>query len=739
MYNSSNSQQINLQHAPGNADDYWVEGKNYEIEFNCEWNNPGLCELYVDGHRANSIAVDTSLFGFWLSNNTDMRVTFGGEGGINYGSSGNTDLSPGCSNHWIDDFVWYYDTTQTGTDVREHNTDLSYTPTYLPPGDTVGSETLTELASTGYEEGDQVTVVAATDDPGWEMVPSAAGAVAAQEFEIRSKFTPKKAGDRILLQLTGDNHWVELARHFEDPASGGPGTDDVTLTASSDTIATLGGDEVRVAGSVTALAVDVTYKVDFSDNSFDADYTAGQDSNFDPDLVYSRYTKQASPAVTGGELDMSTTGEQRSAWYWRGDGGNWDFHNNNAGAVRVLWTPNYTGSPTEHIGIFATNGAAGSSECRLDLSPDSDCRQNVRIVHGGTVPANGTGEIGFYIWNSAATRYQLLSSGFSAVAGTTYEIEANWDFDAGNAYLFIDGVLEASVAIAGTWNYIGTGFAHQAFILGGMDPALGATIASNSQDGDQSHGLSNHKYDGFAVFNNIQHTTGYSPTGLPGASAAFETITKMTTASTYREGQVVTLRAAEASRFSISDAVSPTADQFALNGPWAPTSTDEVLVVRRTGNYWTEVGRFPAPSGAVSAHDLGGAEHNADSLADLNTKVSDATLVDGVYIPRIQDATPETATFTAVLGETHVVNLSGGSFTANLPAVASGNGQIRFHVNGTSGHGVAHPPEDRPLSEPTRPGADHSGSGPLQPSRLGQHGHAPVHRQRRHSDYSRFR
>lgn len=31
---------------------------------------------------------------------------------------------------------------------------------------------------------------------------------------------------------------------------------------------------------------------------------------------------------------------------------------------------------------------------------------------------------------------------------------------------------------------------------------------------------------------------------------------------------------------------------------------------------------------APQAHDLGGASHNADTLANLNTKVSDATLLD---------------------------------------------------------------------------------------------------------------
>ena len=33
-------------------------------------------------------------------------------------------------------------------------------------------------------------------------------------------------------------------------------------------------------------------------------------------------------------------------------------------------------------------------------------------------------------------------------------------------------------------------------------------------------------------------------------------------------------------------------------------------------------------SAAAAAHDLGGSDHNADSLSDLNSKITDATLID---------------------------------------------------------------------------------------------------------------
>ena len=50
----------------------------------------------------------------------------------------------------------------------------------------------------------------------------------------------------------------------------------------------------------------------------------------------------------------------------------------------------------------------------------------------------------------------------------------------------------------------------------------------------------------------------------------------------------------------------------------------------------------PGAGGLPAAHDLGGAEHNADTLANLNTKVSDATLIDTAD-SRLSDARTPTA------------------------------------------------------------------------------------------------
>jgi hypothetical protein len=67
------------------------------------------------------------------------------------------------------------------------------------------------------------------------------------------------------------------------------------------------------------------------------------------------------------------------------------------------------------------------------------------------------------------------------------------------------------------------------------------------------------------------------------------------------------------------------------------------------------------------------------------TFADSGTAETGNYLPYIKDGTPKTATFTAVLGETHVVDLSAGNFTANLPPVADGDGRIGFYIESTGG------------------------------------------------------
>lgn len=55
------------------------------------------------------------------------------------------------------------------------------------------------------------------------------------------------------------------------------------------------------------------------------------------------------------------------------------------------------------------------------------------------------------------------------------------------------------------------------------------------------------------------------------------------------------------------------------------------------------------------------------------------------FLPTIQNTTAKVATFTGVIGEMHLVDLSGGSFTCDLPAIADGQGRIAFYITDTNG------------------------------------------------------
>jgi hypothetical protein len=87
----------------------------------------------------------------------------------------------------------------------------------------------------------------------------------------------------------------------------------------------------------------------------------------------------------------------------------------------------------------------------------------------------------------------------------------------------------------------------------------------------------------------------------------------------------------------------------------------------------------PATFGAVYFKSDGNLYQKYGST---ESKLSNQAIEGTDYVPYIQTTAAETATFTAVLGETHVIDTSGGGFTANLPAIASGNGRISFYFDG---------------------------------------------------------
>jgi hypothetical protein len=76
-----------------------------------------------------------------------------------------------------------------------------------------------------------------------------------------------------------------------------------------------------------------------------------------------------------------------------------------------------------------------------------------------------------------------------------------------------------------------------------------------------------------------------------------------------------------------------------------------------------------------------------ESRALVEADISDlGDYATNAYVPKVLSTTPKTTGFTAVIGETHFVDTSGGAFTATLPAIATAQGRIAFYFTGTGGN-----------------------------------------------------
>lgn len=190
-----------------------------------------------------------------------------------------------------------------------------------------------------------------------------------------------------------------------------------------------------------------------------AAYSTSIDFNFSPDEVGTSY---GGASVVDSRLDLN--GETLKYVTY----GNTNI-GTNTGAIRFKITPNYSGAPAT-LKYFISYGDATTLN-RIDI------RQN-----GTSLNAR--------MYDSAGA---LLGDGnisFNPVAGTTYEIEFNWDIVAGEIAIYVDGIKQLISTSTGTRTnsgllYIGTNSS--------------ATFTSDFEMED------------LVIFDSVQHISDYTP------------------------------------------------------------------------------------------------------------------------------------------------------------------------------------------------------------------------------------
>lgn len=148
----------------------------------------------------------------------------------------------------------------------------------------------------------------------------------------------------------------------------------------------------------------------------------------------------------------------------------------NVGAIKIKYTPNYSGTPAANYNIFEFSPTSGNADRMLVLHSTS----------GGTLRLTA--------YTSAGTvKYSAVAFGaaWSPVAGTEYELELNWDTIAGQVRLFVNGVLQGAMAVS---SYARGNAATRLYI--------GAGTVYTASDAELNDVL---------LFSTVQHTSGYTP------------------------------------------------------------------------------------------------------------------------------------------------------------------------------------------------------------------------------------
>ena len=177
-------------------------------------------------------------------------------------------------------------------------------------------------------------------------------------------------------------------------------------------------------------------------------------------------TLNGSPVITANKI-VCTNGTKGVYYAVNNDG---------TGAIKVKYTPDYTGAPGGNVNIFSVNEASG---------------QNNRIVlthspSGSTFRLTMNDSVGAAVLGPAIA----IGPNPNLTSGTEVELELNWD-NSGTVRLFLDGALHGSASPT-AWTH-GTGAARL---------SVGATAnIYDTADGS---------FADLVLFSSVQHTAAYT-------------------------------------------------------------------------------------------------------------------------------------------------------------------------------------------------------------------------------------
>jgi len=200
--------------------------------------------------------------------------------------------------------------------------------------------------------------------------------------------------------------------------------------------------------------------------TFAATYTSSINANWGDGVLTGAATGGAE--VSGGFLDLAHN-DVRYVTY----DADLNADSQQEGCFRILFNPNYSGTPATNQFIIEVYNAAGALNNRIRISHTTD------------------GNLAASLYNSVSGRIINIVGAFSPTSGTSYEIEFNYDITAGASRLFLDGTQTGSTA--------------------GETGVRSSSISYFRVGADfNGNGASNFSIEEFILFSDVQHTANYT-------------------------------------------------------------------------------------------------------------------------------------------------------------------------------------------------------------------------------------